>query len=91
MNCAGQSIGRSRVGHPWVKVLFKFVIYLTLGFAGMHDCSMEQFGIKRVWSFPGVLYISWRTMGNVVLKGQYKMGLCVNSHVFKGGVLCMNV
>jgi len=34
-------------------------VYLTLGFAGIHECSMER--------FPGVLYISHGgIMGNVV-------------------------
>ncbi|KAG1960362.1 hypothetical protein F2P79_006254 [Pimephales promelas] len=33
-------------------------MFLTLGFAGIHDCSMERFGIKRVRLFPGVLYIA---------------------------------
>jgi len=36
-------------------------VYLTLGFARIHDCSMERFGMKRC-----PLYISWGIMGNVV-------------------------
>jgi len=44
-------------------------VYLTLGFARIHDCSMERFGMKRGAAFSCcLLNVSWGIMGDVIFR-----------------------
>ncbi len=84
MNCAGQSIGRSRIGHPWLKVLFIYLIF----FVCLQKVKIGNDGTVTVLSH------CWKTakasttpngMARVLLMGLFSVDILLKSNL-KGGV-----